>query len=136
MAAEPHDTSTSEHRLQGLWMLGGWGLVIAVVVLSLIPLPAEPNPLPTDKLQHFIAYAALVLWFAQLYSKKHWRYIGLFFLALGVALEFLQDAMGYRVFSYGDILANSAGVLGGLGMAHAGFATVLTRLQAKYPFSD
>ncbi len=134
MTTNPSHLRTTQHRLRGLWTLAGWSLVATVVILSLLPLPTpEPSMIETDKLQHFLAYAALMLWFAQIYSKKYWRYIGLLFFALGVGLEFLQGTLGYRVFSFGDILANTAGVLGGLGMAHAGFTTVLAWLQTKHP---
>jgi hypothetical protein len=41
------------------------------------------------------------------------------FVAMGIALEFLQGMTGYRTFDPLDMLANAVGVLGGLAVALA-----------------
>jgi hypothetical protein len=41
------------------------------------------------------------------------------FVALGVALEFAQGALGYRLYEPADMLANATGVLLGWGAALA-----------------
>ncbi|HEY0666262.1 MAG TPA: VanZ family protein [Gallionella sp.] len=106
------------HR--GLWLAGGWLLVGLVLYLSLMPSPPEPLPFPhADKLEHGIAYAALALWFCQLHPRLQARMTVLALLvAMGVAVEFMQEWSGYRYFDIRDMLANSLGVAIGYGLVH------------------
>jgi VanZ family protein len=90
-------------------------MVAAVVWLSLTPSPPDIDIEGGDKLGHLVSYFVLMFWFAQLYASRAWYAAG--FVALGIALEFLQGALGYRAFERYDILANSAGVLLGWGAA-------------------
>lgn len=89
----------------------GWGLVAAVVYLSVAHL-AGPPPVPGgDKLGHLVAYGALTFWFAQLIQAKRARaQIMLAFVALGVSLEFVQGTLPYRSYDEMDMIANTAGV--------------------------
>ena len=99
-----------------LWTAVGRVGIALVVVLSLVPMPAAPVPLPAgDKLGHFLAWFALTAWYAQLAATPAalaWR--ALAFALLGVALEGLQSVTGWR---HGndplDALANLAGTAGG-----------------------
>jgi glycopeptide antibiotics resistance protein len=57
-----------------------------------------------------------MFWFAQLYQTTRARLAyAAGFIAMGISLEFVQRALGYRSFEVLDMLANSAGVLLGLG---------------------
>jgi len=87
-------------------------MVAAVVWGSLTPSPPSAG---NDKVGHFVVYGVLMFWFAQLYARRLPYAAG--FIALGVALEFVQGSLGYRSFELYDMLANSAGVL--LGWAAA-----------------
>jgi len=91
-------------------------LVIAVIALSLMPNPPSPAEFKgSDKLGHFAAYAFMMLWFAQIYTRNRSRLaIALALAMLGIALEYLQGLSGYRTFEYADMGANAAGVLCGL----------------------
>jgi VanZ family protein len=122
----------SRNRLRQLWAWAGWGLIGSVVGLSLLPL-SEPaiNFDNVDKLEHGLAYATLMVWFAQLYPRKGWRLIALGFVSLGVVVEVLQSQTGYRTFSYGDMVANAIGVCGGWGLAAAGLSALLTTMETK-----
>lgn len=103
-----------------LWRALGWLLLAAIVVLTLIPPPeAMRNVDLDDKLGHVIAYALLMLWFAQLYFDTQIRY-GVAFVVLGIALEFAQGALGYRSFEYADMTANAFGVVIGALLAATG----------------
>ncbi len=65
-----------------------------------------------DKFFHFIAYAGLMGWFAQLYWSISTRVLlagGL--VAMGIGLEFLQALTPERQLEVADMLANSTGVL-------------------------
>jgi VanZ family protein len=71
-----------------------------------------------DKLGHFASYGFLMLWFCVLYRRKRVRaFYALGFVALGVALEFVQGNLGYRTFELYDMAANTAGVMAGWGVA-------------------
>lgn len=86
----------------------GWLLVLAVTVLSLIPLEL---PEGGDKWSHLFAYGALMLWFSMLHSGRARVALGL--VAMGIVIEFLQGQTGYRSFDVLDMLANALGVLAG-----------------------
>ena len=59
-----------------------------------------------------------MLWFCVLYRRKRVRaFYALGFVAMGVALEFMQGNLGYRSFELLDMAANTAGVMGGWGLA-------------------
>ena len=103
--------SDSRPALKRIWLAIGWIGVGAVIWLSLMPEPPRLDVEQGDKLQHLAAYGSLMLWFAQVAVARHLRLqTALGLVALGVALEFVQRATGYRTFSYADIAANAAGV--------------------------
>lgn len=101
-------------RLREVWLVVGWILVALIIYLSLRPGPLSLTATLNDKMQHVMAYAVLMFWFGNLYLRKsmQWRYaVG--FVLLGVALEFIQLASGYRSFDPGDMVADAIGVTAG-----------------------
>jgi len=67
-----------------------------------------------DKLEHFAAYGLLTFLFCQIYAREKTRIVyALAFVAMGIALEFLQGMTPTRTFDVMDMLANTIGV--GLG---------------------
>jgi VanZ family protein len=65
-----------------------------------------------DKLEHAAAYLTLTFWFGQIYARNRVRWaIGLGFIILGIGMEYLQRMTGYRTFEYGDMAADTVGVL-------------------------
>lgn len=59
-----------------------------------------------------------MFWFCQIYIKKKIRIAyAAGFIAMGVALEFIQGRLGYRTYEVFDMYANGLGVL--LGWAAA-----------------
>lgn len=100
--------------MRALAVTGGWLLAAAIVWLSLTPSPPRLDLESGDKLGHFLGYAGLMFWFALLYRAARAR-IGyaLLWIAMGVALEFAQQAGGYRSFELADMAANTLGVLAG-----------------------
>lgn len=125
--------------LRRSWALIGWGMVVAVIVGSLIPISLFPAgsfqigivDLPPDKTTHAFTYAMLMLWFAQIYPRWVWSRIALGLFTLGVILELLQGLTEYRCFSYGDMGANALGILTGWGLSLAGLSTMLIRLEKR-----
>jgi len=123
----PHIRNLSPLAFPRLWQTLGWLLVTAVIVLSLLPEPPQPPLITSDKAQHLLTYAVLMLWFAQAFSARvHWA---AFLVGLGVALEFLQGLTEYRQFEYADMLANTLGVGCGLLLAATPLGATIERLD-------
>jgi hypothetical protein len=66
-----------------------------------------------DKLEHVLAFGALMWWFGRLYRRGPEHLLSaLALLLLALALEFGQSAIhGYFPVEYGDILADAVGIL-------------------------
>ena len=103
----------SGFRLRWVWLSVGWVLLALVVYLSLAPIPVDIAPVEHgDKFEHALAYGVLMAWFACLYAARQVRLgYALGFIALGIALEFLQRETGYREFELLDMVADAVGVL-------------------------
>jgi VanZ family protein len=107
-------------RYRALWLTGGWLIVAAILWLSLIPAPPKLDIDEGDKLAHFVGYGLLMFWFCEVYAESLARFAcGAAWTAMGVAIEFLQGALGYRSYEPVDMLANTVGVLLGFGVALA-----------------
>lgn len=118
--------------LRNSWLGLGWLWVVTVFFLSLMPIPPQPYAFEfSDKLNHALAYSLLMLWFCQLYAGKARIKLLLLLLAMGVLIEILQGMTGYRYFEFADMLANTAGVLLGLGLAKMGAEQILAALERK-----
>ena len=101
------------------WMVL-WILAIAIVVAGeLLPGKDLPSLSMSDKSEHFIAYALLSATAVQLFARRlSWAFVCLLLVLMGIALEFLQGAMGLgRSMDRYDALANTIGVLIGLATA-------------------
>lgn len=122
-------------RLSPLWISLGAIYVAAVIFLSLTPLKSfGSGEIPfQDKAVHFLAYGAIMWWFGQIF-----RHIGvtlciaLGLIALGVALEFLQGATGYRMFEVADMAANTGGVVIGFILCRTGMGNLLLRVERAF----
>ena len=110
----------------------GWLLAGVIVVLSLIPAPPKVDVAHADKVEHLLAYGSLMFWFGQLYPRAAVRiaYAALW-IAMGVAIEYLQRWTGYRMFDVADMLANALGVL--IGWAVARFTPTFLPTAASRP---
>ncbi|TMG75272.1 MAG: VanZ family protein [Betaproteobacteria bacterium] len=103
----------ASYRYRRVWLLLGWGMVAAVIVLSLIPVEVDLGG-GRDKLAHFAAYGGLSFWFGMIFGGRGLQLgIAVAFAAMGVALEFLQGLTEYRSFEIADMVANTVGA--GLG---------------------
>jgi len=95
------------------WLYAG-----SIAILSLVPAPPQAGIPHADKVEHFLAYGLLMYWFARLYPGRVARVgYALLWVAFGVALEFAQQATGYRTFDPADMAANAIGVLAGAAVA-------------------
>ncbi len=98
--------------MRALGLALGWGWAAAIAWLSLTPAPPVVDFAASDKAGHLAGYALLMGWFCFLYLRARTRLAyGLGFLAMGIGLEFVQGALGYRHFEVLDMAANGLGVL-------------------------
>ena len=98
-------------KLRALWLAIGWGLVATIIWLSVTPRPPEIGIEQGDKLGHFAAYGSVMFWFCQLYLRYPTRIAyAAGFIAMGIALEFVQRWLGYRTFEVLDMVADAIGV--------------------------
>lgn len=105
--------SCLELKLRFIWMSIGYALVALVVYLSVTSNPVDTGmEIPyMDKFFHMLAYFVLMAWFAQIYHDKLRRnIIALIFIAMGIALEYVQSFDPARMFEFEDMVANTAGV--------------------------
>ncbi len=119
-------------RFKPLWLSIGISLIITVIILSLMAPPTDiMDVLPNDKFGHFIAYFALMGWFAQIYhtNKQRWLYL-IGFLILGLSLEILQGLGGVRNAEWLDMLANSAGIVSAFLLTKTKLAYILVYIES------
>jgi VanZ family protein len=95
-----------------LWLVIGYGLVSFVIFQTLTTSPVSIDVPMADKYMHTVGYFILMGWFVQIYQQKKTRlFWGVFFISMGISLEFLQDWGGVRFFEVFDMVANGLGVV-------------------------
>lgn len=92
--------------------------VLAVILFAGL----KPEPVPQsfdqqDKLHHLLGFAAFAFTLRFAWPNGRLRWALLFSLAVALLIEVAQGFQPHRVASLGDMLANSAGVLLGIGCA-------------------
>ena len=112
-----------------------WVLAIAVVVVaSLVPVSGLPDvPKNFDKVEHFVAYAALAAGAVQLFARRlSWAVVSVLLVLMGIGLEHLQAQMALgRMLDRVDALANTLGVLAGLATAFTPWRDALLRIDRR-----
>lgn len=106
--------ATGSRWLVRAWWAIGALQIVAVVWLSLAPavpqLPGESG----DKLGHVLAYGTMMLWFSEIHATRRARIVwAAGFVAMGIAIEYLQRLTGYRSFEAADMAADAIGVAAG-----------------------
>jgi len=116
-----------------LWHTFGGLLVVLVVVLSLTPKAPVVLEVPgSDKVNHFLAYLIMMLWFSQLYRQPRLQFwIGVGLVALGACLELVQGLLVYRSADVLDGLSNGCGVFAGRFLVETRLGNSLTFLDGQ-----
>ena len=117
-----------------LWA-GLWMLAIAVVVIgSLLPAQDLPSVQVNDKIEHFVAYAALSAGAVQLFARRlSWGFVCVLLVLMGIGIEYLQAQMAMgRMLDRNDALANTIGVLIGLATAFTPWRDALLRFDRRF----
>lgn len=123
----------AELKYTKLWLTLGVLLIVLIWYLSLTPNPPDTGIDNGDKLGHFLAYGLLMGWFSQIYIQMKPRvYLVLAFVLMGVLLEFVQGMIGYRSYSYADMVANSTGVFIGLLLSQGPMARMLEHFERRF----
>lgn len=103
------------------WLIIGWALILAAVIVCLLPGKSLPNTGVNDKFEHTILYAFLMVWFAGLYPRSRYLIIAIGLFLMGGAIELAQGAMHMgREADLRDVVANTTGIVVGLLLALAG----------------
>jgi len=121
-------------KYRKVWLMIGWGLILTVTYLTLIPKPPDlmDDIRFGDKIGHFLSYAILMFWFCQLYiSARHRLFLAAGFVLMGITLEYLQGLGGVRMYEVADMFANSMGVLIGALMIIFGSDRFLFFIEKK-----
>lgn len=98
-----------------LWQIAFWLTLLALLVLTLSPeLPRTTLSFAySDKLFHFLAFAAFAFIFIQAFRKVKIYQVMIISAIVGVAIEIAQYFIPNRGFSYWDMLADFLGALSG-----------------------
>jgi len=117
-------------EVRRLWLIVGWALVLIIIFLSVTPTPVQIPMKMGDKLEHVLAYAVLMFWFANFYERSVQRTkLAFGFIVMGIALEFIQKWTGYRTFEIADMVAGAAGVASGWIVAPPRMPNCLVRIE-------
>jgi hypothetical protein len=107
--------------------------VLLVIYLSLTPDPLQLDPGLAIKLDHLLAYAWMMFWFAQLVRRTPSLVsVGIALIALGIAIEYVQRWTGYRHFAYTDMRDDALGVTVGFLFGLTPLNRMLLVLESKF----
>ena len=128
-------TLESRLRARPLWLFVGWSMVVTVIYLSLAPVSIDVGVEQGDKYLHALAYSALMLWFASLYTGPARRLLlAAALVGMGIAIEFLQGLTDYRTFEIADMVADAVGVGAGWLCAPPRLPNILSGVERLFHF--
>jgi VanZ family protein len=120
-------------RFQKLWSAIGCWLVVGIVALSLCPESPSPNHniSPRFKVEQFLGYLVLMLWFANLYTRDRPRLrLSAILFSLAMCLELLQPFAPGRTWMITDVVINGIGISLGWILAKTSLGTCLSEIDA------
>jgi len=120
-------------KYKNLWLFIGYVLIAFVVYQTLTAHPVSAGVEISDKFLHTVGYFVMMGWFVQIYhSKRQKFYWAVFFIAMGITMEFLQDLSGVRFYEVNDMLANGLGVLLAWGLSATGFENCILIFEKHF----
>ena len=118
-------------KFRKIWLGIGLLLIAIVVQQTLTPSPVGVAEKFSDKFLHVVGYFVLMGWFVQLCHQEKINLIWLvFFVVMGVGLEFLQGMSGVRQYEVNDMLANTCGAVLAWLLSCTRFSMVLITLES------
>lgn len=115
-----------------LWLGIGCTLIAVVIYLSLTSNPVDlGTSFPyEDKVEHAFAYFTLMFWFAQIYHGRSERImLAVIFVFMGAMLEYFQSMNPHRFAEFGDMAANTTGVILGFYVTTSGAKNCLLKIE-------
>lgn len=120
--------------IRKLWLTGGWLLIAAIVLLSIVSLIQPPDIPEGDKLQHLLAYGVLMAWWCQIQLQaSQRRKLAVYFVLLGVVMEFVQGLTPDRDPEVLDAVADAIGVSIGWALAPPRVMNLYRRMSEAFP---
>lgn len=120
-------------KYKPVWLVLGYLMIALVIQQTLTSAPMAVGFEMSDKLLHALGYFVLMGWFVQIYPGVSARMVwGLFFIAMGVVMEYLQGIGGIRHYEVNDMVANGLGVVIAWGMSYTGFSHILEKFEKRY----
>ncbi len=115
------------------WLWCGRLGIVAIVVLSLVPMPDMPSPVEhSDKLEHLLGYFGLTAWYAQLVAHRgRLALYALGYVALGIAIELAQGLTSWRSADWHDLGADAVGIAAGYALAFTPLRHLLERFERQ-----
>ncbi len=103
------------HSMTGVFRLTGWGAVILIAVLSLVPGEDRPHVLGPGMYEHFAAYSMTSSVLLLGYRGRLYAFlITIFLSALSGIFEILQLWIPGRTSQFSDFLVSSLGAIAGV----------------------
>jgi len=121
-------------KYRKLWLFIGYMLIAIVVYQTLTAHPVGVDMLSfSDKFLHTVGYFILMGWFVQIYHGRQQRVLWtVFFITMGIGMEFLQDLGGVRFYEVNDMLANGLGVILALGLSNTKFSNIILIFEKHF----
>ena len=111
----------------------GAGFVVLVIYLSLTRHPIDAPVFWDFKTGHILAYCWLMFWYLQIYrTTKDRVWIAAALCLMGIALEYVQGATGYRHFGYSDMRDNAIGIALGFMFAFTPLRDALAGAESTF----
>ena len=127
------DTVFLPLRYASWWL--GIGVVMLLTVAALLLLPVSgPNVGPpyADKLVHMLVFCILMTWFAGIVQPGYRWALFAALLLFGASMEALQSVVYWRSGEFLDLVFNLVGLIVGWGLARAGTAGWIKRLESGW----
>jgi VanZ family protein len=121
-----------ELRYRRLWFVVGLILAGIIAYVCLVPGKDLPEVHLWDKLEHWLAFVALALWFGCVVVRRDIVWLALGLLAFGGLIELLQSWMSLgREGDIKDLVADALGIATGLLLAVSPLGRLAPWLERK-----